>query len=495
MSGKMSKNGDASSELKDMEKAPRQPVPSDTPANSHQNAIQKHVKTQKFLKKLRPNVLRQIGSFLSIKEMQTAERELSKPTGRFRLFQSMINELSVLNDVITGNLESLIDKVRGNPELLFIKSETITSPAGQIFYNVCPYQMMLFLYDDDMLTQVMHAVSPLQEKFVTKINAIHASLQQGGADLIKLNADPRLLNFEDVLRFRTQYMLYDNKIIRATFPLLENPDGVLYYKDEHEQEHWYYANQTTRIIEPIELAPILTLQQQKDYANLVTKMNAMEPMSARRSSNNEHQFIANNMRYLANVKTMTPVTLVRQGITYIQDGIRYRDTHHDFNRYTNAYRKRIDIYQDASWRYAIRGWERELWHAQKEVMWLLQRYCEKNRSFNPLSLHYKTEPFQRGFKFSNWTNGRLMERYDIYNVNTGFFYTEKSLSTLSSNFALYKDTASEAQGDTYNNTIDAIYNRITVTDLIAVTQLIEDAKTTVVALVNSNLTQQGPAPC
>ena len=365
MGHKMSKGGDASRE----------------------EALKKHAKTQSNLKTLPPDIFKQIGSYVSPNDMQTAELELSKPSGRIRFFQSTLDELSVLNDVMTGNLESLIAVVRTNPELLFIKSDRITDPAGQIFYNVSPYEMMLFLCDDDMLNQVMPVVSALREKFGKKIKTIHASLQQGGADLIKLDRDPRLLNVEDILRFRTSYTLSDGTIKEVTFPLLENPDGVLYYKDEHNQEHWFYANQATRTIEPIELAPRLTDKQKDAYEQLVTSMNAMEPMSARRSSNDEHQFIANHMCSLKNTRTMTPVQLVRFGMTYIQDGIRYRDTRYDFNRYTNAYRKYIRLSAQHLWPDADRVWQRELGHVQKEVVWLLQRYCEENRPFY-------TSPFQ-----------------------------------------------------------------------------------------------------
>ena len=485
MGGKMSNGGDAASESKEEGKERRQAIPSGTGAVSRQEAIEKHVRTQKNLKKLGPDMLKQIGLFLSIEEMQTAELELSKPTGKLRFFQSTINEFSVLNDVITGNLESLIDAVRGNPELLFILSDSITDPAGQIFYKVCPYQMMLFLCDDDMLNQVMRVVSPLPEQLGKQMKLIQAGLHQGGADLIKLDRDPQVLNFEDILRFRTSYTMFDGTIKEVTFPLLENPDGVLYYKDEHNQDHWYRANQATRTIEPIELAPRLTLQQQEAYINLVTSMNAMEPMSARRSSNDEHQFIVNNMRYLDDVKTkaMTPVTLVRQGITYIQDGTRYRDTRHDFNRHTNAYRKCIRLYEQSLWADGDRVWQRELGHAQKEVMWLLQRYCEENRPFFPLSVHYKTEPFRRGFKFVNWGDGSGRIG-DIYSANTDLFRVG-----FGSNFGLYKGADPFAVGGGRRVWGGGCWR--CAVDLVAVTRLVEDAKTNVVELLNSDLTQRG----
>lgn len=483
MGGKLSKGGEGvSSESRNEEKSGRQSLPSSDSVASREETLKKHAKTQRTLKKLPPDVLRKIGSFVSAKEMQTAELELSKPTGNIQFFQDTLDELSLLNDVVTGNLDSVIAAVRHNSGLLFIHSD-ITDPAGRLFYNVCPYQMMLFLCDDDMLNQVMRIISPLEEKFGKIIKAIHASLQQGGADLIKLDRDPRLLSFEDILRFRRSYTLLDGAVIDMIVPLLENPDGVLYYKDEHNQEHWYRANQATSTIEPIELAPRFTDKQQEAYDQLVHSMNAMEPMSARRSSNDEHQFITNHMRYLDDIKTktMAPVTLVRHGITYIQDGIRYRDTRHDFNRYTNAYRKCIRLYEQHLFDDADRVWQRELGHAQKEVMWLLQRYCEENRPFHPLSVHYKTEPFRRGFKFKNWAGatGRLD---DIYVANTGVFYVG-----FGSNFGLYKgDCVGRAWGQR-----EVHGCRV---DLVAVTRLVEDAKTNVGELLNPDLTQRGPAP-
>jgi hypothetical protein len=479
MGHKMSKGGEGrSSESRDVDK-PRQAPPSNDSIPSREQARKKHAKTQRNLKHLPPDVLKNIGAYVSPRDMQTAELELSKPSGRIRFFQSTLDELSVLNDVLTGNLESLIAAVRTNPALLFIKSDNITDPAGQVFYNVSPYHMMLFLCDDDMLNQVMRAVSPLPETLIEQIKRIHAELQQGGADLVKFDRDPRLLNFEDILRFRTSYTLYNGTIIAVTFPLLENPDGVLYYKDELNQEHWFYANQATRTIEPIELAPRFTLAQQEAYTKLVTQMNAMAPMSARRSSNDEHQFIANHMCYLENAKTMTSVQLVRFGMTYIQDGIRYRDTRYDFNRYTNAYRKCIGLYAQQRWNEGDRVWQRELGHVQKEVMWLLQRYCEEDCPFYPLSIHYKSEPFRRGFKFKNWV-GRGGRMDDIYNANTGDF-----CEGFGANFGLYKLAQLWGAGSRW---LDA------APDLVAVTRLVEYAKTNVGELLNSDLTQRGPAP-
>ena len=105
-------------------------------------------------------------------------------------------------------------------------------------------------------------------------------------------------------------------------------------------------------------------------------------------------------------------------------------------------------------------------------------YREENRPFYPLSVHYKFEPFLRGFKFEN-----IAGRDDIYSADTSEFFLG-----LGSDFGLYKGEWRAQCGGMFDVSTGAPY------DLVAVTRLIEDARANVAELLNPDLTQHGLGP-
>ena len=112
-------------------------------------------------------------------------------------------------------------------------------------------------------------------------------------------------------------------------------------------------------------------------------------MSAKRSSNAEHQVIVKMMS-----AENKPVKLVCQGIQYERKGERYCDSRHDFNRQYNGYRTCIRLYEQRQCDAANRVLREKLY--QGEVVWLLERFCEVNCPFYPLP-DFKSSPFRRGF--------------------------------------------------------------------------------------------------
>lgn len=276
-----------------------------------------------------------ISEYLSPEDMQKAESQLQHrfKKGAYYFFKSSLDEIKLpkaLKAVVTGNPESLIKILRSSPKVLFLKSD-VTDPAGQKFQSVSPYQMMIFLCDDDMLAQVLRKI-PLAELYqVMKDQS--SELRQGGADLVKLDRDPLAtgFNFNDILYFKIR----TDTTSKVTYPLLQNPDGVLYYKNQDNQVHWYLANQSTKTIEPIELSELTTIQYET-YTFLLEKMDTMESMSATRSSDDEYQLFTNVMYTKNPTGTYTRIQLTRNGIHYRRNDISYCDTHYDFNRYYNS---------------------------------------------------------------------------------------------------------------------------------------------------------------
>ena len=56
----------------------------------------------------------------------------------------------------------------------------------------------------------------------------------GGNDLIKLDRDPSEVageDFKGITEFKTTYTLFDGTQHTVTFPLMENPEGIVCYQD------------------------------------------------------------------------------------------------------------------------------------------------------------------------------------------------------------------------------------------------------------------------
>ena len=257
---------------------------------------------------------------------------------------------------------------------------------------------MTFLCDEDMKESIMQLVMPMTEKMQRIRQAQYAEIDSGGADLVKMDRDPRLIPFEEVTRFITSYTI-NNQPTQITFPLLENPDGIIYYKDAGTGlEHVFYANQETKTVELIEPITAHSKHEHQALDRLYASFRETEPNSARCSSNDERELIANTMQH----------RLQRKGILYEQYGKRYCDNRADFNPHFNARRKCIRLYQESKNDEGDNAWCELVGQAQRKVMWLLQRICEENRPFFPLLTNFKASPFLRGFKIFNYLTYRDM---------------------------------------------------------------------------------------
>lgn len=386
------------------------------------------------------------------------------------LFQPILDEAKLANPllkaVVEGDPEQLLKLVKKNPQYLFKKGQ-IKDPSNQVFYNVSAYQMMKYLCDEDMIAKVMPFFSGKgrDENYALlhDINALQKeqdqTLHHGGADLIKLSFDPtNPPDFDRIL----QHTVTHNASVHSpssTFSLMENPDAILYYQDDRKKAHWYYANRETRTIEPIQ--PQIQTEDEAIFSQLTQSMGAMVFDSARRSNDAEHNIIA---------KTMNK-RLVRNGIQYEQDGKRCCDTHHDFNRYYNAYRECIALHSSG---FPVQGdqvWREKVGSAQKEVMWLLQRYCEENRPFIPLP-DFKSSPFQRSVQINLQPDPSLEDNYeDVY--RSGHF-----IDGLASDFVICK--LGHPRARVLSSEPSPFFMLVSPYDLVAVHRLIEDAKANVI---------------
>ena len=389
-----------------------------------------------------------VGTYLSLQDMGRLARS-SRQFNNF--FQSTLDTAQVvqllLAAVVRGNPQELVN---ANSGLLF-KTGQITAPDGVIFYDVSPYQLMIFFRDRDMMSRVMPFISTAYESICRKQ---YAAIDRGGADLVKLDKDPIVLveegKFNEITQFEATYTIH-NQLNEIVFHLLENPDGILYYQDETQKIHFYYANRDKQTV--IEIEPeIHSNQEQAALEAFKASFTNMEKNSSRRSNNLEHQLIASTMRH----------KLTRCGIRYERAGVHYRDSQVDFNRLLNAYRKCIRLYREQQWNVADAIWRHEVGSAQREVMWLLQRLCEKGRPFYPLP-DFQTSSFRRGLSFFNFV---MRKEESVLN--------QKGLvaAGLGSNFALYKD----AMGWGAEAARRMLGRPLPESDLVAISRLIEWAK-------------------
>lgn len=403
----------------------------------------------------------------------------------YAMFQPVLNEAKLasplLKAVVEGGPAQLIQLVQEDPLRLFKKGQ-IKDPAGRVFYNVSAYQMMKYLCDDDMIAQVMPHVPEkitnehgLQIDFKAIQTEQDQNLQRGGADLIKLNFDPtNQADFDNILQHTETYTI-NAQTHPVTFSLMENPDAILYYKDTDGNPHWYYANRETQTIECIE-PQSKTEKEAELFANLKQSIDAMENNSARRSSDVEHNIIKKSMQK----------NLIRNGIKFEHNDKCFCDTHHDFNRFYNAYRKCLRLYEQGNLGEGSTVWCKEIGRAQKEVMWLLQRYCEENKPFFPLP-YFKSSPFRRSLQIQNISNN---SREDIY--SSGRFVANFGFS-----FAIYKTSGEIACADGERamwHIHGGFVRQQLKIDLVAINRLIEDAKANVIEFKSEATLSQGMRP-
>ena len=301
------------------------------------------------------------------------------PNSMFKQNDNYINKrtYNLLRAVVEGDPEMLSALIKDHADHLLTKGN-IKDRAGRVFNDVSPYQLMLFLFDCDMLERIL----PHMGSDANLINTMHEQyneMQGGGADLVKIDRDPTLTTFEksQILEHKREYGRIVGVQRLITFPLMENPDAILYYKDSDGIAHWYYANTANQEVEVTEIFPHnLEGVDSEKWRTFAASMDAMPDISARRSNNAEHQFIER----ILNKK------LVRKGIQYKQDGILFCDTHHDFNRYYRAYQEAIDGLKKRDDEKRKNAFCVKLGNAQKEVMWIIQRLCERRtactHSFN-----------------------------------------------------------------------------------------------------------------
>jgi hypothetical protein len=421
-----------------------------TPASSSSSAEG----TNLTLHTLKPDTARETAKYLTLNEIATLARTSISTKALFKPIEYTIKALTA---VVWGDPDELARLVKNNPELLFQKGR-IKDPSGQIFYDVSPYQLMTFLCDDDMKHQIMRLVLlSMTKKMMRLRQAQYAEIDSGGADLIKMDRDPRLLPFEEVTHFISSYAI-NSWEPPVTFTLLENTDGIIFYKDATTGlESLYYANKETQKVDLIKpKAP----SQKEEHAlvRLYASLASMENNSSRRSSNDEHELIA----------ITTHHKLSRKGIQYERDGVRYCDNRMEFGL-LKAYRTCIRLYQEIGIDAGAESWRYGVGQAQRRVMWLLQRICEEGRPFYPLP-DFKAVPFIRGFKIRHGEKKLMC-------VNDGLL-----LDGLGEDFAIYK-SANHWGGVAWAGLVGGVAaERLQTVDLIAVHRLIENAKANVVEL-------------
>ncbi len=386
--------------------------------------------------------------------------------------------------VLTGQPEALLKLLTKDPALFFhTYPEVVFKAANQIFYNVSPADLVYFLCDDDMWNKVKVFAADLPEEqrlpFFETWQEQQKAMGKGGADLLYVTGDNPPEYKHCFEKTDTLNVWGHNQFLNRT--LLKNPDGIVCWKGRNNQVHWYYANPETKTLDPIKLTEFSDMQQTAYDAFKASIIN-MEPNTVRRSSNVERALFEAIFR---NRQTDALIKLTQEGIHYKQDGIDYIDTHHDFNRLTNIYLKCARLCQAANaeqnherqsklYNKADSIWRSELGQLQKEVIWLLQRYCEENRQFYPFP-NFNKPPFRRCLMVYNWIT---FEEELLFDVKTERFSLNFGNDDSNSGFAISKGSY------TTGSVSFAWRGRgLVVADLIAENRLTIDATNAVERLI------------
>lgn len=358
-----------------------------------------------------PNIFQKIpdniglmSEYLSLKELCYVSTS-SKVA--YSLFKHKFELTKALTAVAQGNPIALARTLKNHPDVLFDK-DNVKDLAGQIFYNVSPFILMTFLCDSEMKCDMMCLIpfflsEPEKiQKMRIRQQRQYAEIDRGGADLVKMDQVPSWVN---IMQHR-----YIHEGDSEEIPLLENPDGIVCFQDGQETEFYYVNSQTLAI----ELIDSLRLEW-----STLTKLNDlfadMDMNSSRRSNNNEHKFICDDLNYFP----------ARKGVQYERKGVHYCDNRIDFElipalkKYKKMYDRRLNPRGDTprSEYQALQNNCGEqlssLWldigKAQRSVIWLLQRLCEPSlypRDFQ--SKEFINYPSQRSLSFfqrtKNWSS-------------------------------------------------------------------------------------------
>ena len=336
-----------------------------------------------------------ISSYLSPKERH--KLAVASPG----LFRPGVYLTELLFAVAIGDPGAVVHMIRRtSPDKLFEKSD-VTDACGQIFHDVSPLQLMLFLFDWDMLNQIKPLISADNREIA---HQQCLEMQGGGADLVKMSQDPRTVPFIELTRY-----IEDGE----TYSLLENKDGIIFWNNQ-----FFYANQETQTVTLI--TAVVPEDEQRLLNALRTSLNDMEINSSRRTSTVEHEFFARTMGH----------RLERHGIHYERNGVHYQDVR-DGVALINAYRKYIRIYdahQDGTpWNNVEQAWIEVVGLAQRVLpIHILQRFCEENKSFYPLrTVHdLRVAPFGRTLQIHNWVTNRRECLLPLHaNAGIGFSFS------------------------------------------------------------------------
>jgi hypothetical protein len=401
--------------------------------------------TNNIFQHLPPEMGGLIARHLHINDIITMTR-LSITT--HNLFKADVFAKKAMACVVRGDVATLQLIAKNTPKALF-KKGVITDPRGRIFYDVSAYQLIHFLCDVNMKKQIMPLIPAELE---LERQAQIAELGQGGADLIKLARDPRVIaseGFSGFTQYKQTFPIVNGGHQEIIFTLLENPDGIIYYQDENKETHLYYINRITQTL--VELDQNLKSKEEIDALNAFkASFDRMEQNSARRTSDLDHQLINRLFSHM----------LHRQGIRYQYNKVQYRDSRTPFNL-INAYRTSIRLYSEAQDDISHQYWRTGVGQAQGEEMWLLQRICEKDCRFYPFQAD--VDKFQRGVTFVDLS----------FTQERSVVLGETIVIGLGSEFALYKGRLSfarSARGDGWVSAPTAVM------DLIAINRLVEESK-------------------
>lgn len=306
--------------------------------------------------------------------------------------------------VVEANPDRLIELMRDDSSLIFAKGK-ITDLARHTFYDVSPYQLMIFLSDYDMCQRTIQFIlNESDPEMILKLKEQLLEIDIGGADLVRVNRNPEELSFDDLVQHDVEYQV-SGDLYKETFMLLENPDGIVYYQDE-DGRHLYYVNKEDKEVIKLEVSP----EQHLALRDLYSSLDSLEDNSSRRSSNVEYNLIVDILK----------VSLRRKGIDYTYKGVDYCDTRFNFNVIYNSYKKAIRLYGKSRVDDANTAWI-ELGMRQKELLWLLQFFCQSGMSFSPnpniSDSHYIQN--NRNFKLRNGKDIRreydkIGNQYAIY---------------------------------------------------------------------------------
>lgn len=318
------------------------------------------------------------------------------PHRLFTLLEKKINKNlpKLLTHVVRGEQKEAESILKCLPELLTVR-DRVVDPSGRDFYQVSPWEYMLWAMDTRYMGQMMLNCIPegsegdgIRQACIAQYQAIHAN--GGGIDYEQPATCKTLVKLDNI------ETLEDIPFIKIT-KLFDAPDALIFCNNQ-----FYYANKKDS---SITLIPTHDLPPEQ-----LINLNTLKTMFSG----------------MTNQQSRLPSTLEEYRLINIlfNKNPAFRPTYHHEAHYNfaiiNALQEYVDCLSSSNQAQQNRLWIHSVSQAQRLApAHVLQHYCDPDRGFHPTP-DFQASEFKRQSNFYDWDSGMQSNLLTDASVHANF---------------------------------------------------------------------------